>query len=176
MRLCAWGSPEPRLSASPFRLLTLPLYPGAQGCSRCVGEAQYVSIELNCCGRRLYTAAEPGSARRYREEIYGLNGEAKSCSRPRKIKRGRYSHEVEVREEGRPSNHRRSGPCNAVEVGETQAHPGSLYSPPIPLCPQEQSPTLTQSPHMTRLGSKDADRSVLPMVVFSRNSSRLQGV
>lgn len=30
--------------------------------------------------------------------------------------------------------------------------------------------------HMKRLGSKGADRPVLPMVVFSRNSSRLQGV
>lgn len=35
-----------------------PPSPRAQRRAGCAGEAQYVSIELNCCGRRLYAAAE----------------------------------------------------------------------------------------------------------------------
>lgn len=51
-----------------------PSSPRGQRRAGCAGEAQYVSIELNCCGRRLYAAAEHRSARRYRVEIYGANG------------------------------------------------------------------------------------------------------
>lgn len=157
MRLCAPGRPEPRFSASPFPLPALPPS-GAQSCSGCAVEAQYVSIELDCCGRRLDAAAEPGSSR-YRVEIYVLNGEAKSCSRPSKIKRGRYSHEAEVIDEGRPFSHRRYGPGKAQELGRTQAHPNSLYGPPTPLCPQEQSPhpLLIIPTQLKRPGSKGAE-------------------
>ncbi|XP_059970561.1 uncharacterized protein LOC132499915 [Mesoplodon densirostris] len=63
---------------SPLRFPLSPACPAprprAQRRAGCAGEAQHMSIELNCCGRRLYAAAELLSARRYRVEIYGANG------------------------------------------------------------------------------------------------------
>lgn len=149
MRHCAPGRPEPCFSASPFPLPALPPpQSGTQSFSGCAVEAQYVSIELNCCGRRLYAAAEPGSARRYSVEIYVLNDEAKSCSWPSKIKRGRYSHEAKVRDEGRPSSQPAiGGPDREMLKNweELRRIPVPFTALPPPCAPRSSTPSSDDS-------------------------------
>lgn len=153
-----------------------PPSPRGQYRAGCAGEAQYVSIELNCCGRRLYAAAEHRSARRYRVEIYGANGvsqkllPAKENKTREIISRGRG-----LRGQDRASNRLRCRLRNARKRGEILADLRSPAAPtPASLCPTDCLPHPTPTPPPLQTIPTQSKRPGNSGAEFGRNGHRGQ--
>jgi hypothetical protein len=162
-----------------------PLSPRAQRRAGCAGEAQYVSIELNCCGRRRYAAAEYRSARRYRVEIYRPNGmsqkllPAKENKTREIISRGRGEGPGQTLQ---PSEVRmvkclKTGRNSGGSLLPYRLHPFlppravSAFPPPHPRA--NNSPTIETSRELRR--RVRSERPLLPGVVFSGSSCHRNG-
>lgn len=156
-----------------------PPSPRAQRRAGCAGEAQYVSIELNCCGRRLYAAAEHRSARRYRVEIYGANDisqkllPAKENKTREIISRGPSEGSGQTLQ---PSEVQTVKSCERAEILAALRSPAAPTSallvphglPPPPPASPNNSHTIETSRELGR--GVRAERPLMPGVVFSGSS------